>query len=172
MITMGILSNIIYTKLKSHSVCLHLQLYMSSFVVDRCLDAKASVAIHAFPRIPIDVSSADQSELSIVRETLVLLFLRHSDQSAVRFVVILDTTAYHIDWSDSVIVGSEEVPILLQACIEAWPDGTWTFEKGDSSVLLENVPIDEAKTCRASFRYTGWPVVLDMDYAASLRPIR
>ena len=130
-----------------------------------------SHGVHFFPRIPIDISSADQSELSIVRETLVVLFLRHPHQSAMRFMVMLDTEGYYIDWSDCVIIGSEEVPVLLQACGEAWPGGDWTFKKGDTTMLLAGADVDEAKTGRASFLYTAWPTVLDMDYIASVRPI-
>jgi hypothetical protein len=83
-------------------------------------------------------------------------------------MVMLDTVAYHIDLvrqCDRWLGGGADP---FTSMYEAWPDGSWTFQKGDSSVMLESVPVDEGKTCRASFQYTG---VLDMDYIASVRPI-
>lgn len=128
-----------------------------------------SSGVHVFPYLPAEVVLAKPSELSIVRETLSALFVRHPGQSTKTFVVVIGSSAYYIDWSESCVVGLELCVPLLLACADSWPGDMWTHRVGDpTDMLVGGRESDEdEKACCVSYRYTAWPSVLDMDYISS-----
>jgi len=125
-----------------------------------------SSGVHVFPHLPVDVSLATPSEVSIVRETLSVLFVRHPGQSQKTFVVVIGSSAYYIDWSESCVIGLEMCAALLLACADSWPGDTWTHRVGDPTAMLVGGR-EYGENERASYRYAAWPSVLDMDYISS-----